>query len=331
MLIDLAKENVSKSEGHTQGQINLFDKAYDNACQAISAANGIKKMLGGNAEKVFMTGKKWPSEVESFKVDAYGMKDFNSSDIILKKGKTYFGVSLKKKRSKKGEDPTVINKAFDSLLNGNKFKSVKEQLERKKEQFYVTIIQNAMKEKKLDKRPVSAKNWKTFLGGGKEGTKVKLGNDYVNKSLKTTGSLFKDIADIIKKNEKLIGESLINLILKLDLKDLQKNNFMFSLVTGNGRYLPTKGAIIEDADIYDIDTIVERMDSLGWLDKDIKIEFNNKKLQAFNVGAGSAKLFYVLKVGKMDIVKFEIRYKGNFSSQPQFLGVFTNKFKALLK
>ena len=89
------------------------------------------------------------------------------------------------------------------MLNGNKFKSVKEQLERKKEQFYVTIIQNAMKEKKLDKRPVSAKNWKTFLGGGKEGTKVKLGNDYVNKSLKTTGSLFKDIADIIKKNEKI--------------------------------------------------------------------------------------------------------------------------------
>ena len=331
LLIDLAKENVSKSEGHTQGQVDLFDKAYTNACQAISAANGIKKMLGGNAEKVFMTGKKWPSEVEGFKRDSYGMRDFNSSDIILKRGKTYFGVSLKKKQSKTAEDPTVLNKAFDSLLNGDKFTPVKEQLERKKEQFYVTVIQNAMKEGKLNKRPVSAKNWKTFLGGGKEGTKSKLGNDYVNKSLKSTGSLFKDMADIIKKNEKLIGESLINLILKLDLKDLQKNNFMFSLVTGNGRYLPTKGAIIEDADIYDIDTIVEKMDSLGWSDRDIKIEFNNRKLQAFDVGAGSAKLFYVLKVGKMDIVKFEIRYKGNFSSQPQFLGVFTNKFKALLK
>ena len=56
-----------------------------------------------------------------------------------------------------------------------------------------------MKEKKLNRRPVSAKNWKTFLGGGKEGTKTKLGNDYVNKSLKSTGSLFKDMADIIKK------------------------------------------------------------------------------------------------------------------------------------
>ncbi len=107
------------------------------------------------------------------------MKDFNSSDIILKRGKTYFGVSLKKKQSKTAEDPTVLNKAFDSLLNGDKFTPVKEQLERKKEQFYVTVIQNAMKEGKLNKRPVSAKNWKTFLGGGKEGTKSKLGNDYV--------------------------------------------------------------------------------------------------------------------------------------------------------
>jgi hypothetical protein len=222
-------------------------------------------MLGGNAEKVFMTGKKWPSEVEGFKRDSYGMKDFNSSDIILKRGKTYFGVSLKKKQSKTAEDPTVLNKAFDSLLNGDKFTPVKEQLERKKEQFYVTVIQNAMKEGKLNKRPVSAKNWKTFLGGGKEGTKSKLGNDYVNKSLKSTG---------------------------------------------NGRYTPTKGAIIEDADTYDIDTIVEKMDSLGWSDRNITIEFNKRKLQAFDVGAGAAKLQYVLKVSNMDIIKFEIRYKG---------------------
>ena len=192
-------------------------------------------------------------------------------------------------------------------------------------------LKNNSKEKKLNKKPVSAKNWKTFLGGGKQGTKTRLGNDYVNKSLKSTGSLFKEMANIIKKNEKLIGESLVNLILKLDLKDLQKNNFMFSLVTGNGRYTPTKGAIIEDADIYDIDTIVEKMDSLGWSDRNITIEFNNRQTQAFDVGATAAKLQYVLKVGTMDIVKFEIRYKGNFTSQPQFLGYFTNKFKALLK
>ena len=89
VLIDLAKENISKSRGHTQGQIDLFDKAYTNACQALSAANSIRKMMGGPAEKVFMTGVKWPKEVEKFKRESYGMKDFNSSDIILKRGKTW--------------------------------------------------------------------------------------------------------------------------------------------------------------------------------------------------------------------------------------------------
>ena len=77
-----------------------------------------------------------------------------------------------------------------------------------------------MKENVLNKKPVNARNWKTFLGGGKSGTKTKLGNDYVNKSLKSTSSLFKDMSNIIKLNEKLIAESLINLVLKMDLKDL---------------------------------------------------------------------------------------------------------------
>ena len=258
-LIDLAKDNVSKSQGHTQGQVDLFDKAYTNACQAISAANAMKKMLGGTADQVFMTGVKWPTEVAEFKREAYGMKDFNSSDIILKKGKTYFGVSLKKKPSKSAEDPTILNKAFDSILNGPELASIKEELLIKKEEFYIKVIKQAMKEKVLN-----TKNWKTFLGGGKKGTKTKLGNDYVNNSLKTTSSHFKDMADIIKSNEKLIAESLVNLVLKLDLKDLQDNNFMFSLVTGNGRYGPKIGAVIDNADVYDIQTVFEKMDGLGW-------------------------------------------------------------------
>ena len=330
-LIDKAKNNISKSKGHTQDQIDLFDKAYTNACQALSAANAMRKMLGGTADKIFMTGVKWPTEVEQFKRDAYGMKDFNSSDIILKRGKTYFGVSLKKKPSKSAADPTILNKAFDTILNGPALVSVKEELLKKKESFYISIIKQAMKEKVLNKKIVNSKNWKTFLGGGKSGTKTKLGNDYINKSLKTTSSHFKDMADIIKANEKLIAESLINLILKMDLKELQDHNFMFSLITGNGRYGPKIGAVIEEADVYDIDTIVEKLDKLGWSDRDLSIEFNTRKIQAFDVGATAAKLFYVVKVGTMDIIKIELRYKGSFTAQPQFFAVFTNKFKVLLK
>ena len=291
VLIDRAKENISKSQGHTQSQIDLFDKAYTNACQALSAANSLRKMIGGPAEKVFMTGVKWPAEVAKFKRESYGMKDFNSSDIILKRGNTYFGVSLKKKESKKAADPTILNKAFDTILNGPNLSSVKEKLNNKKEQFYIALIKKAMSEGKLNKKSVNSKNWKTFLGGGKTGTKLKLGNDYVNQNLKSGTSIFKDMADIIKANEKIIAESLINLVLKLDLQDLRNNNFMFSLITGNGRYGPKIGAVIEEADVYDIDTIVEKMDRLGWSERDLSIEFNKNKSQAFHEGATAAKLF----------------------------------------
>ena len=139
------------------------------------------------------------------------------------------------------------------------------------------------------------------------------------------------MSDIIKANEKLIAESLINLVLKMDLKELRDHNFMFSLITGNGRYGPKIGAVIEDADVYDVDTIVEKLDALGWADRNLSIEFNTRKIQAFDVGATAAKLFYVVKVGTIDIIKIELRYKGSFTAQPQFFAVFTNKFKALLK
>ena len=40
------------------------------------------------------------------------------------------------------------------------------------------LIKKAMKEVfKLTKKPVSSQNWKTFLGGGADGSKNKLGNN----------------------------------------------------------------------------------------------------------------------------------------------------------
>ena len=99
-----------------------------NAVQGISAAKAIKSWLGGKyklgsdvkAEKVFITGNKWPKEVADFRISAFGFDDYNSSDIIIKaKGLKYYGISLKKKPKGNSADPTLINKAFDSILNGS--------------------------------------------------------------------------------------------------------------------------------------------------------------------------------------------------------------------
>ena len=119
-------------------------------------------------------------------------------------------------------------------------------------------------------------------------------------------------------------------LLKMDLKDLKQKDFDFSLITGIGNYNPNKGVTVETADVKNVDTIVEKMDALFEQGKPT-IEFNYTKKQAFQKGAGAAKLFYVVKVGGMDIMQNEIRYKGSFTAQPQFFAVFTEKFKKLLK
>jgi hypothetical protein len=71
----------------------------------------IKNKKSRNIDSVILTGKSWSSDVTKFSgienlkklfdVESYGMKDFNSSDIILVSDKKYLGVSLKKKKTGK--------------------------------------------------------------------------------------------------------------------------------------------------------------------------------------------------------------------------------------
>ncbi len=325
ILIDKAKVLAPKKNNDwSQKQIDLFDKAYTNACQAMSAGIAIKEMIGGKANEGWMTGIKWGTAIQDFKVEAYGMKDFNSSDIVLKKGNTWYGVSLKKKETTKAADPTILNKAFDTLLKGKEFKTIREDIQDVTAKFYVKIIKQAIKDGEMqgNTRKVNARTWKTFM--------KKLDNKYVNASLKSDDSLFKDVAKIVEESGERIATMLVNLVLKKDLKDLKEKNFNFSLVTGIGKYDPKTGVSVESADLKDIDTVVAKLDELFAKGKPT-IEFNTTKLQAFTKGAGAAKLFYVVKVGGMDIMKNEIRYKGTFTAQPQFFAVFTDKFKTLLK
>ena len=44
------------------------------------------------------------------------MKDFNSSDIVIKKGSQFYGVSLKKKDRGTSADPTLLNKSVSNLF-----------------------------------------------------------------------------------------------------------------------------------------------------------------------------------------------------------------------
>ena len=74
-----------------QGFMNLIkkpdDKALDNFAKGISAALGIRNFVrkkGDNqpTKKFFMTGSKWPQEIEKFSLPE-GSFNYNSADILV--------------------------------------------------------------------------------------------------------------------------------------------------------------------------------------------------------------------------------------------------------
>ena len=55
------------------------------------------------------------------------------------------------------------------------------------------------------------------------------------------------------------------------------------------------------------------------------------KLNAYEEGATAAKNFYTIKDNKADILNIEIRYKGEYTANPQFQCNVTVNFKNLFK
>lgn len=119
----------------------------------ISAVKGVRSWLKNKSglnisettipSAAYMTGGTWPSAVAKFKINAFGMKDFNSSDIILEYDNTFVGVSLKKRPTAASPSPTLINKAFDTVLNGTQFTEVKKKLSKARQDFFCEVIREA--------------------------------------------------------------------------------------------------------------------------------------------------------------------------------------------
>ena len=90
-----------------------------NLAKALSVSNFILQKIGKNAtvNAVWQTGKQWASEISKFNPDNKDIKNYNSSDIIVKfttrggksPGVHYWGISLKKKGITDAE-PTLLNK-----------------------------------------------------------------------------------------------------------------------------------------------------------------------------------------------------------------------------
>ena len=101
------------------------------------------------ATAVYMTGATWPSNVDIFRMkDQSSGFDYNSSDLVVQAGpKKFFGISLKKKPTAKSPDPTIINKAFSTFLDGDdKNKEALEKLNKVRQQYFADIVKEAQKD-----------------------------------------------------------------------------------------------------------------------------------------------------------------------------------------
>jgi len=131
-----------------RANVSVQDKnrkaVFSDLAVGISAVLQTRKDLGvGIPDQVFMTGNTWPSEVAPFKISAFGMDDYNSSDLILKYGNLYYGISLKKKAYASAASPTLINNAFSSFFQGSEFTKLTMEMTQAKTKFFAKVIYDA--------------------------------------------------------------------------------------------------------------------------------------------------------------------------------------------
>ena len=329
-LVELIQGQLKNVKGYKPSQVSSLKDDYANLAMAVSAANSIISAGYGNADKVYLTGQAWDDDVKQFQVTKYGMKDFNSSDFIIKKGDNFLGVSLKKKKRSTQGDPTLINKAFTTLLSGKEFDKLRKQIDKDAGEFYVHVINLAAKLKILSpelmqdikKNKPTPKNWKQYI--------QRIPNDLVNRVLKGKRTLFGDMAQTVINNSDLIANQLVQLIFKADLKDLRKVNFDFALVTGIGDYGSRKGVVVEKGEYKDIETVSTSMDKLFSEGKP-SIRLTPGASQAFDKNASAANVKFDLMIGSITIANIVLRYKGNFRSAPNFTAEMTQEFKTIYK
>lgn len=337
-----------------------------NLAKAISISNYVLQQIGtATVGDVYQTGTKWEGDIRQFKVGPSTIKTYNSADVIFNfqttgknAGQYWWGLSLKKRGITSGVpdvEPTLLNKP----LMGNrgfiekKLKDMKggpkdiKKIEDAKLKFFreALLIKNNFR-KKYNNKFISRMPIADVL---KAVDKLFTERNDKSEMLRGQGSYasnpniyFEAIDEVFIRQfngNKDFFADFLDLIFKINLDTyLQDVAFHFSLITGTGDYQESK--------IMEVHPPLEKENKLSSSilrnllgDPDntsFVIKQQPNKKQAYQEGAGAAKLFYVMEIGKgksaKTIVDLEVRYKGTLTAQPQFqvfMSVGQNSFSAL--
>jgi len=141
---------------------------YSDLASQISAVLATRSAIGqdGSPSAIYLTGNVWNNAVKPFKIEAFGMKDYNSSDVIVQYSDTYYGISLKKKPYESSSSPPLINSSFGTFLEEqDSLRLLLRKVDDARLKFFAKIIWDACQ----DNTPNSP-FWVESLNEGKGGT-----------------------------------------------------------------------------------------------------------------------------------------------------------------
>ena len=271
-LVDKLATTASKVQG-SAGLDGFYldrdkqDPDVVNLAKAISVSNYIIDEIGtGNVETVWQTGTKWASEVKKFNVGPKTIKNYNSSDIIVKfninKSTHYWGLSLKKRGITGGTpdvEPTLLNKPLmgsrgfieKKLKSMNGGPAAIKKIEDAKLKFFRGAIKAKTKNKNYKNKPIDKMPIKEvlkavdtlFTNRNDKSSMLRGQGEYAQ----NPNIYFKAIDEVFMKNfnnNKEFFEEFMDLVFKIKLDSyITDTNFHFSLVTGTGDY--KNGKIME--------------------------------------------------------------------------------------
>ena len=311
--------------------VDQFTGNFNDLATAISSSNSILQVVP-NPTKTYWTGKGWHSDIAKYNPPIGGVKDYNSSDIVVKSSDgTYHGFSLKKKSQTKDVDPTLINKPITGNVGILKdilgAKNV-ESIEKSKQLFFDYVIfkhygpRGTNKLKGRDVRKMDDKEKGKMI----RAISQKQMGIYL-KDRKNT--FFRRVFQVLSKHSDDFTVSFIELLFRTKLADLESSGeFKFYLLTGIGRFV--KGEVnVEKAEMKNMPETVSTLQEI--FDSKLEMKPTPGKLQAWEKKAGAAKVFFSIFSDGSKIIDLEIRYKGSYTANPQFQAVATPDFKKIFK
>jgi len=340
-IIEDAKSQWPKIKGTTgkEALLNQFTDNWYDLATAVSSANAINKIVG-TASTVFWTGQSWDTEIAPFNPPVKGVKDYNSSDIVVKGSSgVYHGFSLKKKETINAADPTLINKPITGK------KSLLKPIIGDRDYGLIELAKNTFFDRMLllyyPKKYKSRKDI-TSLSDRDRGKAIRaIPNKFANDMLagRKGKNVFWYATDkLLKKHAKGFVGEFLKLVFRIDLNNMiDADVFKFYLLTGIGK---KRGDAIgvEPAEVKDMPSTIETLTKI--FDEDNLTlgktldKTGSAKKQPWEYKAGDkvapAKLFYTIYNGSDALLNIELRYKGSKTAEPQFQATATPVFKNLM-